>query len=271
MNYNDKRLTAVCGGILLLGIAGTATAQTEHDSEPRSQRDSENSLGLGVGIAPEYLGARDSRVQLVPMVVVMQGPFYLDSTRGVGYRHETRSGLFFGQSLNWDPGRTDHDSKSRPGSDRLRGMGTVKGSLITSLEVGYYFAPWLAVRAESEFALTERDRGNRFSLGLEGGLWSEGKNDIWYSTNAYFSDGRFAQSYFGVTSDQSAASGFSRYTPDRGFYAYSASINWEHRFDKHWSAMISVNAVSLADDARKSPIVQESLNTFALGAINYIF
>ncbi|MDT4856164.1 MltA-interacting protein MipA [compost metagenome] len=205
------------------------------------------------------------------MLLIMQGPFYLDSIRGLGYRYETDSGLFFGQAFNWDPGRADHDSDSRPGSDRLRGMDTVKGSLVTTAEIGYSFAPWLAVRAEGELALTERDRGNRYTLGFEGGLWSEEQNDVWYSLNAHFSDGHFAQSYFGVTPTQSAASGFSHYTPDRGFYAYSASLNWEHRFTRHWSALFSVNGTNLAGDAGKSPIVQEKFNTFALGAINYTF
>ncbi len=271
MNHMDKRLIALYASALLICATGTASAQAERGPDRRSEPKSEVSLGLGVGTAPEYLGARDVRVQPVLMVFIKQGPFYLDSTRGLGYRYETESGLFFGQAFNWDPGRTDRDSNYRPGSDRLRGMGAVKGALVTTAEVGYSFAPWLAVRAEGEFALTERDRGNRYSLGLEGGLWSEGKNEVWYSVNAHFSDGRFAQSYFGVTPSQSSTTGFSRYTPDRGFYAYSASVNWEHRFTKHWSALISVNAVDLAGDAGKSPIVQERFNTFALGAINYTF
>lgn len=273
MNLLNTRLVALYVGLALAGATGTALAQSKRGPDRRMemQSDSVFSLGLGAAISPEYLGAKDSRVQPVPMVYIKQGPFYLDSLRGLGYRYDTDSGLFFGQALNWDPGRADHKSDSRPGANRLRGMGTIKGALVTSAEVGYSFAPWLAVRAEGEFALTERDRGNRYTLGLEGGLYSGSKNEVWYSVNAHFSDRRFARTYFGVSPSQNAATSFARYTPDRGLYAYSASLNWEHRFTKHWSVLFSVNAVNLVGDAEKSPIVQERLNSFVLGAINYTF
>lgn len=271
MNPLDTRFILLFAAVFLVGVMGAASAQSERGPDRRSEPDSVIVIGVGVGVFPEYIGAKNARVQPIPMVFIKQGPFYLDSVRGLGYRHETDTGLFFGQAFDWDPGRADHGSDWRPGADRLHGMGTVKGSLVTTAEVGYRFTCWLSVRAEGEFALTGRGRGNRYTFGLEGGLWGGDKNDVWYAIDTHFSDGRFAQSYFGVASDQSAASGFSRYRPDRGFYAYSASLNWEHRFTKHWSALISVNALNLASDAAKSPIVQETFNTFALGAVNYTF
>lgn len=271
MTHTYIRLIKYYVCIVPIFVIGTASAQIEPGDGQQEGPESEVSLGLGIGLAPEYLGAKSTRVQPVPVVFIRQGDFYLDSVLGLGYRHETKSGLFFSQVFNWDPGRTDHDSNYRPGSDRLRGMGTVKGSLVTTTEMGYSITPWLSVHIQGEFALTARERGNRYALGLEGGLWRESKDDVWYAVNAHFADGRFVQSWFGVSRTQSAASGFPGYTPNRGLYAHSASLNWEHRFTRHWSTLVSVNAIKLTGNAGKSPIVQESFNTYALATVNYTF
>lgn len=265
------RLIAPYICIVLSFTTDAASAQPERSSVQQEGSEPEVSLGLGVGFVPDYLGAKNTRIQPIPMVFIRQGPLYFDNVLGLGYHYEAKSGLFFDQAVNWDPGRTDHNSNYRPGSDRLHGMGSVKGSLVTTGAIGYSITPWLSVHVQGEFGLTVRDRGNRYTFGLEGGLWSESKDDVWYAVNAHFSDRRFVQSWFGVTPEQSATSGFPRYTPNRGLYAYSASLNWEHRFTKHWSTLVSINTVNLTRDAGKSPIVQERFNTFALGAINYMF
>lgn len=142
---------------------------------------------------------------------------------------------------------------------------------MTTAELGYNFTPWLAIRSEAEFALSEPDRGNRYRVGLEGVLWNSLQNDVWYSFDTNFSDRRFSGTYFGVTPTQSANSRFSRYNPGSGIYAYSLSLNWEHRFSRHWSVLMSINAISLTGDARQSPIIQEHSNMYTLGAINYSF
>lgn len=271
MTHLYLRLIAPYTCIALSFVTGTVSAQPERNSVQQAEIEPEVSLGLGVGLAPDYLGAKSIRTRPVPMLFIRQGAFYFDSVLGFGYRYETKSGLFFDQAVNWDPGRTDHDSNYRSGSDRLRGMGAVKDSLVTTTGIGYSITPWLSVHVQGEFALTARDRGNRYTFGLEGGLWSEIKDDVWYAINAHFSDGRFVQSWFGITPAQSTASGFPRYTPNSGLYAYSASMNWEHRFTRHWSTLVSINTVNLTRDAGKSPIVQERSNTFALCAINYTF
>ncbi|EHP40584.1 MltA-interacting MipA [Cupriavidus basilensis OR16] len=269
----DKDMFAWCVSGLLIGIAGNALGQAERGPErlPAVGTETGGSIGPGVRVAPDYLGAKDTRVLPVPVVYIQHGALFLDSARGAGYRYETASGLYWAQALNWDLGRVDRKSSVRPGADRLRGMGTVKGSLVTTAELGYNVAPWLAIRAEAEFALSERDRGNRYRVGLEGALWARAQDDVWYTVDAHFSDRRFARTYFGVTPTQSAASGFANYAPDRGLYAYSYSLNWEHRFSRHWSALLSINAVNLTGAAGRSPIVQESFNVYALGAINYTF
>ncbi|MDW3683563.1 MipA/OmpV family protein [Cupriavidus sp. CV2] len=270
MTFIRKTAVVLSAGCLLTGWRG-ASAQPVPDPAREQSPEWSITVGAGVGVAPAYLGAKDMRVLPVPVVTVQHGPFYVDAIRGLGYRYETGFGLFFGQALTYDLGRSDRRSDYQPGSKRLAGMGSIGAAAVTTAEIGYGFAPWLAVRAEGAFALSGRERGNRYRVGLEGALWSSAKDDVWYELDAHFSDRRYASTYFGVTSAQSTASGFSRYAPARGFYATSLSLNWEHRFTRHWSTLLSINAVNLAGDAGRSPIVQERLNWYGLAAINYRF
>lgn len=251
-----------------LGLCGVAQAQ---QAGALGVPGLKLSAGAAVASTPSYIGSDETRGQVLPLLLAQQGIWFLDSARGLGYRRQFSSGLFFGQALFVDLGRLQRKTSWRPGAERLRGMGDIRGTAVLTTELGYEFAPWLSVLAEGEWALGRRERGDRARLALQGGLWNSAEHDFWYELDARFGERDYVQTYFGVSAAQSAATGFAPHAPKRGLYAYGYSLSWEYRFARPWSALLSLQGLQLVGDAGRSPIVQRRHGLTGLAGINYSF
>jgi outer membrane scaffolding protein for murein synthesis (MipA/OmpV family) len=89
--------------------------------------------------------------------------------------------------------------------------------------------------------------------------------------SALFGSNDYNQSYFGVTANQSATSGYTKYTPGSGLYAVKAAITWTHRFDDNWSLLAATEATRYMKKAGDSPIVKARTNYGTMAAVNYTF
>ncbi len=229
------------------------------------------SLGLLAGAVSRYLGSADYRPQLLPIVVIQRGLLFADTTRGLGLQWQSPQGLSLSGALNYDMGRDDRDNAWRPGADRLAGMGEVDGATVFDLTVSQPLAPWLSVNAEGEWRLAGARRGNRYRLGLEAIGFHDDRDTLALDLNAHAGDGRFNQTYFGVTPTQSAASGFATAHPGRGLYAYSAALNWLHSFDPRWSSVATLTTTRYGNEVHDSPLLQRRTATTAQFALTYSF
>ncbi|WP_137279431.1 MipA/OmpV family protein [Pseudomonas rhizoryzae] len=231
----------------------------------------EVNLGLVAGVVSRYLGSADYRPQLLPLVAVQRGLFFADTTRGLGLQWLSAGGLTLSGALNYDFGRDDRDNASRPGADRLRGLGEVGGASVLDLNLSQALAPWLSLNAEGEWRLAGAQRGTRYRLGLEAiGLHTD-RDTLALDLDAHAGDQRFNQTYFGVDAAQSAASGFAQARPDAGIYAYSLALNWLHSFDPHWSSVATLTTTDYGDQVRDSPLLQRATATTAQFALTYSF
>ncbi|AKF51022.1 Outer membrane protein V [Pseudomonas syringae pv. syringae HS191] len=253
-------------------VAGHACAQ---DSTAESQSmlgDRFNvNFGLGMAVLPRYMGADEYRSQVVPMLTVQRGIFFADTTRGLGLQWQSDSGFGASAALNYDFGRTEKNSTNRPGSNELRGMSTVKGATVGDFMVSQQLMPWLSVSAEAELRVAGEQRGNRYRLGFEGIAYHSQSDTVTLDIDAHAGDGRYNQTYFGVSPIQSQRTGFSRFNADSGIYAYSAALAWQHTFDAHWSTVVSVGVTHYTDQTRGSPLVETDAEGSGLIALNYAF
>ncbi|MDO4904960.1 MAG: MipA/OmpV family protein [Lautropia sp.] len=225
------------------------------------------SLGLGVAREARYLGSKEYRTYLNSMLGIAYnwGPFFMDNARGLGFGYQTDGGTSFGAVLNYEPGRKDHDSKRHIGADRLRGMGNISGSPVAEFRLGQQLTPWLSVNGEIGFRLKKRDQASDyFRLGLDTLVYQSGRDVVQVGLNALGGSKRYNQGYFGVNGRQAAASSFSRFDAKSGIYAYSVSVDWARRLDRHWGIIAGVEAMTFTSHIRKSPIV-ETNNTVSAG------
>jgi outer membrane protein len=253
-------------------LAGQACAQDSTAEGQSMLGDRFNvNFGLGMAVLPRYMGADEYRSQVVPMLTVQRGIFFADTTRGLGLQWQSDSGFGASAALNYDFGRTEKNSTNRPGSNELRGMGTVKGATVGDFMVSQQLMPWLSVSAEAELRVAGEKRGNRYRLGFEGIAYHSQTDTVTLDIDAHAGDGRYNQTYFGVSPIQSQRTGFSSFSADSGIYAYSAALAWQHTFDAHWSTVASVGVTHYTDQTRGSPLVETDAEGSGLIALNYAF
>jgi outer membrane scaffolding protein for murein synthesis (MipA/OmpV family) len=91
---------------------------------------------------PRYSGADKQHWTVMPSLQVRKGAFFFDSTKGIGYDLQTDNGLYFENAFGYSFGRADQNSSWRDGSDKLKGMGNIRGALNTQVAVGWQVNSW---------------------------------------------------------------------------------------------------------------------------------
>ncbi|WP_295477446.1 MipA/OmpV family protein [uncultured Pseudomonas sp.] len=262
---SPRPLLALC----LTALSGLPLAQA---AEPSLWGDhTDVSVGLAAGAASRYMGSKDYRPQVVPLVSVQRGVLFADTTRGLGLQWQSPQGLTLSGAFNYDFGRDDRDSNSRPGSDRLRGMGEINGATVFDLNLSQALTPWLSLNLEGEWRVAGEQRGDRYRMGLEAITLHTDSDTLAVDLDAHAGSQRFNQTWFGVTPQQSLNSGFAIERSDAGIYAYSTALNWLHNFDTHWSSLATLTVTHYTDQVRDSPLLQRSTAATGTLALTYSF
>ncbi len=102
-------------------------------------------------------------------------------------------------------------------------------------------------------------------------VYSWGANRITVSPSLSFGSRKYMQTYFGVTPQQAANSGFAPYTADSGLQAAALTVAWKHTFSRNWAMQAAVGTTRLLGNAAKSPIVQNKQSYFGGTGIVYTF
>jgi outer membrane protein len=270
MNLNTPPTRTVLWGAAALMACTLATPAQAADANPAADKTTAT-LGLGMGVTPRYMGADRYRALVLPMFSIQRGVLFADTTRGVGLQFQSDSGFGASAAINYDLGRKEKDSTSRPGDRELNGMGDINGATVADFTLSQQLLDWLSVSGEAELRMAGEHRGNRYRFGLEGILFHTGSDTLALDIDAHAGDGRYNQTFFGVTQAQSQRSLYGRYDADAGIYAYSAALNWQHSLDAHWSTLASLTLTQYADQARNSPLVRRESAGLGMFAINYTF
>ena len=256
--------------ILLAGatlMCGQAYAADDKDGNTLT-------LGAGVGLTARYSGSDENVVgPVLGIDYQMQNGFYASTTRGIGWgskvddlqyslgigyrgeRKEKKEGIFTGNS----------------GSDKLKGMGDIKGSVTAMFSANYTVTKWLSLSAMVETPLSKRENGTAFHLGVSSPLYATSDDTLTLGLTASIGDSKYLQTYYGVTAVQSGNSGYAEYKPKSGLYAVSTELSWVHKLDKNWSVTSLVGAVGLTGDASKSPIVKRKVSPNAAIFVSYSY
>ncbi|MEQ9888100.1 MipA/OmpV family protein [Pectobacterium zantedeschiae] len=271
MNITTMILSTSLSAIVLSGTAFAA----ESEASPPSFLGDHTDVIVGVAAqnAPRYRGSKDRQTTALPVLTVQRGALYFDSSHGIGWQYQSPSGFYLDHAIGYDMGRDDKNSNWRAGSNRLKGMGKIKGSVITTVTAGYQFAPWLALEASGEFALSERERGNQYRVGAKSTVWQSATKDdvLALSADVLMGDARFNQTYYGVTQQQSSRSGLAAYHAGKGVYGYALGANWTHQFSPVWSTNVGVTSTWLTDKVADSQVVERRNDTGATLAVLYSF
>lgn len=200
-------------------------------------------MGLGVSYGPDYLGADDTGAS--PWLILRNGSL----TRQQAGGGETTDGFSVVPSFGYIGRReaADHDA--------LAGMNDIS----RAGEIGF-LAAYDQGPARGYVALRQGFGGHSAVVGEFGARYRFMPTDqltLSPRAEARFGSDDFTQTYFGVTTDEAATSGYAAYAPDGGIYAASLGLEARYAVNDDFAVIGEVKYTRLIGDAADSPVVQD--------------
>lgn len=203
-------------------------------------------IGLGAEVEPDWLGSKD--METSPWVIFRN----VDLTRPgqAATADGSADGLRVLPTLNWRGGREADDS------DALTGLDDIDGTVEAGVKFRYTRGP-----ATAQLIVRKGFGGHDGLVGSVGGKYRTAPNDrltLWPGIEAKFGDDSFTQTYFGVTADESARSGYAAYSPQGGIYAAGFSLEGRYAVTDSLAVVGEVEYSKLVGDAADSPFVEDT-------------
>lgn len=265
-----KHIVFTCISLLLPTLVGAQEVAGKPSNSKQSDWDI--SLGLGAGVKPTFEGSDRYSVQAMPLVNVV----YKDMiSLGInGLNAYWRNGpLRIGAGLTYNSGRPDSKENGVLGSqgdDRLRGMGGIDTAL--GLKA---FASYRLGIVDVSASVTKYTGGNNNGVVSDVGIAMPYRltNELTVTPHTGLTWGNrdYMQTFFGVTSAQSANSGFAKYSVGAGIKDIKAGIDANYRLDKNWFLNLRTDVKQLVGKAADSPISFSDTGVTAMAAIGYRF
>ena len=182
-------------------------------------------FSLAGGVAPRYQGSRDYRPFVAPLIAAeFSNGIFLSPMDGLGYKRTFANGMFASAALSYDFGRTDRNRADLPGSDYLKGMGRIPGSVMLSVQVGAHLFGPSTISITLDQPVTNTSHGTSGHVDLTVPVLQSVDNEISIKGSVHAGSGRYTQTFFGVTDAQAAASRFQPYAVKGGFDSAKVSV-----------------------------------------------
>jgi len=230
-------------------------------------------LGAAVRTRPAYDGSLSQKTDLIPVIRYYGQPLFARTTQGIlegGLHWNIGSGVAAGLQLSYDEGRKSSESaflREHNFTDNVDPGASLGAHLEWDSKVGP--APvGLLVRYRRS---VDSDRGALADLRLNVGVYGSGGATVVLFTEATWGDSKSNGTYYGVTPEQSAASGFAAYQPGSGLRYVSLGVIGGYDLSRHWTLIGAVQQRWLQGDVAQSPLADCRQNTYANAGIAYRF
>lgn len=243
-----------------------AGAQTPEDTpiERSTPRSWDAAAGFIISHGPRYPGSASKATSLTPGLAVRWGRVSLASRSafsvrgaeagsGGGLRVELARGerLRAGLGLRLDSGRRESDS------EELRGLGEVRRTLRLRLSVSYRLDDGWRLRSSTTADALGRGGGMLGEIQVSRELALGPTLSVQGSLSLGWADRRHLQSYFGITPEQAARSGYPVTPMSTGLRDITVSAGWRRTLGPQWAVFGSASTARLIDEAAASPLVRE--------------
>ena len=257
-------------GITLLAMACSAQAQTSQFVQlvPSSfmVKDVDFSLGAAALSMPKYNGSDERRAAAYPMFDAQwkNGAFF-SAINGLGYNFSKNPGLQYGLRMSLEAARDE----SRSG--KLRGLGDVSTTIEPGAFFNYNLDQNFSLASSVRYGSGTEHNGVQLSIGARATTLLSPQHRFSASIGVNWANSSYMQSYFGVNAAQSAASGYTQYTPSSGISDVKLGANWSWNIDSNWSLTTGASITRLSGDAGKSPFVFQRNPVTIYSAASYRF
>ena len=252
---------------LLLAFCVLPAAAQEEDLEGFRA-----AVGAGIANRPKYPGSRDNVWRAFPFASLAYGRFFLGaepgagSGAGLGVNLYRSGGLRLGAILSADlrsPRKESDDSS-------LTGMGDIERTVRAGVFASYSVS-WLTLRASTASDIAGNDHGTFARLDALGRYRATDKLTLSAGPGLTWANSERAQTFFGVSAAQSAASGLPEYHPGSGVESVRFSFSGRYAIAPRWTAGVFVSLGRLVGDSADSPITQSTVQNSTVVFGSYRF
>lgn len=267
---SPRAALALAAALLILPFAANAQQAPEAAPETKTW---DIRLGAGALLQPDYEGSDEYEVSPLPLLMINYRDMVFLRGTTLGANLFTWQGprpsdkLQVGPLVRYQFGRDEDDS------DDLRGMGDIDAAVELGGFLTYGIGPWSAgvtlfqdVSDSHDGFTAKFAAGHRHSFTPKLRLRSE-----LYTT---WADENYTQTYFGVTSTQSARSGMRAYAAEGGIKDVGLTLDLDYSLTEHWVVGGRLGYKRLLGDAADSPLVKDrgSADQFTTGVtLSYRF
>ena len=229
-------------------------------------------IGSGIRSQPAYDGSSSQHEELVPVVRYFGKPLFVRSTQGVlegGVRMEVTPELYAGAQLAYEAGRKASES------DFLRNHSVTDldhgASIGAHLEWDHKIGPMPITLLARVRQNADADRGAQADFRLSAGVFRSGRFSAGVFTQETWANAKSTGSFYGITSQQSIATGLPAFSAGGGLLFASFGVLWSVDLSRDWILVGSMETRRLHGDAVHSPLAERSSNGYASAGLAYRF
>ena len=243
--------------IIMAGVAGIASGSVsahaaDEDDTTSTQQTSKWSIIVGGGgaYAPDYEGSDDYEFQPFPFASITYDDFIFIEGTSLGVNLLNFDGFKAGPIARYGFGRDEDDNNA------LDGLGDVDASVELGGFLKYEVGIWSAALTVAQNIAGGHDglvaeASTGFAVPLTETLRSS------VEASATWADGNYMESYFGVSSSQSAKSGLSPFDAGGGFKDVGITLGLDYMITDSIGIGSRAQYKRLLGDAADSPIVDD--------------
>ena len=226
----------------------------------------EGRVGLAAIAGHQYLGSNERRASLFPTIDYRWASgWFAGVGNGVGYKFSSDSQWQYGLRLAADFGRKENRSSV------LQGLGDIHARPEAGAFLNWQASRDVTLTSSVRYGAGNDRHGLLLDVGLRHGLQLATQWRLGMSLSATYANRNYMQSYFGITPEQSANSGYAVSAVGAGVRDVRLGSSLTYFITRDWAATLAVSATSLQGDAKDSVIVRERTPVTAVFAVGYRF
>jgi MipA family protein len=254
--------------LLLLTLLAASPASVVFGQVPENEK----IIGVGARARPAYDGADRQRADIIPYLRLYGEHFFARTTQGMlegGLRADPIGAWVFGLQAAYEAGRvTDESAFLKSLNFENLGPGA---SIGLHAEGDWKIGP-IPINGLVRYRRhVDTDQGVQADLRMTAGIFSKHGVSAAVFGQVTCADRKSMQTYFGITPQQSAATGLPAYDAGSGVrtlqFGVLGSVDWSEHWLIPWGATIQ----RLQGAAADSPLVRDRTNSFLNAGIAYRF
>ncbi len=231
----------------------------------------EGALGLVLAYKPAFSGSSDRKISPNLAGFIRYGRITLtgsggfttqrqdDVERGLDAELLRRDRVRVNLSFRYDQGRSESDS------DQLRGMGNIKATVRTRLGLRWQPAPQWSLSLASSLDALGNGGGYTVEANVSRSFILDARQRVSLSAGLTGAGDRYLQTWYGVTAEQSARSGYPVYKPSEGLRDVHTGVTWRIEVNPQWAGFAALGATRLLGPAADSPLTSQ-VNSYSISA-----